>query len=149
MRPAYAGRGFRPIWIRGKRADHSAEELVHMLEASGNDGLSPKAYDPEALSKRLAALPDSPSAGRMRTELLLTSAFTRYVHDLHTPSPGADLIYTDRALQPQFRNRGQLVRMLAEAESPGEALKRSSQTNILYSNMRDVLVRFRAGERAQ
>lgn len=147
MQPAYAARDFKPAWMDGKRADPAAQDLIETLETSGRDGLSPGAYAPEILRRRVEELPYVTRRDRIRTELLLSSAYTRYIRDLHTPAPSADLIYTDPELQPKLRDPAAIMGYLAGSRTPREALRRTTPMNGLYAQMRAALARHREGER--
>jgi L,D-transpeptidase YcbB len=143
MEPAYAARGFVPIWLDGRAASSSARELVQALDTSARDGLSPAAYGASALKQAIAA-PSRSRGERIRTELLLSSAYVRYVRDLHSPAPGADLAYTDPQLQPAFRDPARIIGHLAAAPSTYEALVQATRMNDLYVQMRAAIARYRA-----
>lgn len=144
MRDAYAERAFAPIWLKGAAARPAAKALVAAIEISDTNGLSPAAYDPALLRRRLAELSKADRATRMRTELMLSSAYTRYVRDLHTPSAQADLVYTDRDLKPAWRDPADIMKRLAGATSAQDGLIQATRMSALYGEMRQALARHRA-----
>lgn len=144
LRQAYAARGFKPIWMDSQIQMDGARQLVDLLETSDRDGLKPSKYRPQTLKKRLDESAKASLRERMRTELLLTAAYVDYVHDLHTPSAGNDLRYTDRDLQPQMRNRAEIALQLAGAAWPQTAIEDATRMNGLYVQMREALTRLRS-----
>ncbi len=144
LRQAYATRDFQPIWTGGQVQRDGARQLVRRLATSDRDGLTPARYGPQALGKRLDEAAKASLRQRARTELLLTAAYVEYVHDLHTPAVGDDLAYTDRDLQPPFRDRAEIARRLAGAAWPQGAIEDATQMNGFYVRMRDALAHQRS-----
>jgi murein L,D-transpeptidase YcbB/YkuD len=139
MQPAYAARDFKPVWLAGKTPDPAATQLIQDLENSGADGLSPAAYHPEILKEKIAHLPHSSAAERIKTELLLSDTYARYIKDLHTPAAGSDVVFTDDALQPAFRSPEAILDHLTKAPSAQVALRQSTEMNPLYAQLRAAL----------
>jgi murein L,D-transpeptidase YcbB/YkuD len=143
MQRAYAARHFKPIWIGDTDA---AQELVGVLQAAERDGLSAETYAPDGLARALSRLSESARSERARTELQLSSAYVRYVRDLHTPAPGADLHFTDAGLQPTFRDPVAIMAHLASARDAVAAAQQAFKMNVLYTQMREALARHRTAE---
>ncbi|UUL82365.1 L,D-transpeptidase family protein [Sphingomonas qomolangmaensis] len=142
MRPAYASRHFKPIWLKGAAAP-TAIDFIDRLEASGTDGLSPAKYAAPILRYRVANLPKASRAERIKTELLLSMTYAVFISDLHTPAEAADVLYTDPAFQPPFREQTAILAHLASTNSPTAALALSGRMNGFYLQMRDALSRHR------
>lgn len=142
LQPAYASRGFRPIWLSGSSAP-AAEGFIDRLEASGDDGLSPDTYRTGQLRRAVANLPRASRAERIRTELLLSAAYTAFIRDLHTPAAAGDVLYTDPHFQPGFRDPAWIIAHLAQAPSVRRAFAQSLRMNSFYRDMRAALVRHR------
>ena len=144
LRQVYAARGFQPIWMDGQIQMDGARQFVRRLETSVSDGLTPARYGPQALRKRLDEAATASLLERMRTELLLTTAYIEYVRDIHTPAAGDDLAYTDPDLQPPFRDRAEIARQLAAASRPQLAIEEATRMNGFYVRMRDALAQLRS-----
>lgn len=144
LRQAYATRGFQPIWMGSQIQMDGARQFVRVLEASGRDGLTPAKYAPQVLGKRLDEAAEVPLHERTRTELQLTAAYVEYVRDLHTPTVGDDLAYTDPELQPPLRDRAEIARQLAGSSRPQLAIADATQMNRFYVEIRDALAQLRS-----
>lgn len=147
MQPAYAARGYRPIWLSGTSAP-AAEGFIARLEAGREDGLSPQAYRPQQLRRQVANLASASPAQRVRTELLLSATYTAFIRDLHTPAATADVLYTDPDLQPRFRQPRQIMAHLAQAPKVRAAFSQSLRMNRFYRDMRAALARHRSTPQA-
>jgi murein L,D-transpeptidase YcbB/YkuD len=88
------------------------------------------------LRQKIAALANSSSAERAKTDLLLSYVYTRYVRDLHQPAAASAVAFTDAGLQPGFRRPLDILGNLAKATSARAALDQSTQMNPLYVQMR-------------
>ena len=142
MATAYEARHFKPIWLSGRSAP-AASALIDRLENSEVDGLSPKVYGVQSLRRHVAHLPEADVSERVRTELLLSRAYVAFVRDLHTPAPGADLVFPDPALKPRFRDIEEIIEHLASARSVQMASEQSFRMNGFYLQMREEFSRYR------
>jgi murein L,D-transpeptidase YcbB/YkuD len=144
LKPDYALRDFKPVWMAHQRPTPDAADLIHRLSMSGQDGLNPERYGVRALSRLIGAAPQASPADRARTELLLTRAYTSYVTDLHAPLVGADIVYTDHDLKPGRPTVKSALIELATAPSVHEAMLQATQMNPIYLQYRQALARQRA-----
>ena len=140
LRPGYAERSYRPIWLDHGRPRPEADDLLARLSASGADDLGGAGYGQSDLAARLKAAPDAGWAERARTELLLTKAFVAYVEDLHTPLSAAQLVYTDPALRPPSRpGEAEVLALVDNSPSLGAAMTAATRMNPLYLTLRGAI----------
>ncbi len=75
----YEGRGAQFFWQNGNGLTSDGAYLAELVGSSWRHGLNPETYH----SKKILALVGSTDqASRAQLEILLTDAFTRYVHDM-------------------------------------------------------------------
>ncbi len=79
IRPFYAERDFRPLWVGRMDGERQAEQLVEVLRQAGREGLEPTDYAPGSIARRIGR--DS-SVEMAELDLLLTHEILRYVADL-------------------------------------------------------------------
>jgi murein L,D-transpeptidase YcbB/YkuD len=130
---AYAARGHRPVWVDAQGVKPEAKALLHRLATSDVEGLDPASYGVAEIQQAMAANP-ADRAGMAHADLLLSRAYSAYLHDLHRPV--RSLRYIDHEIAPQPVNVGAAL----SSEHP-EAIARS---NPLYEALRQGAVQWRA-----
>lgn len=143
MKDGYEDRGFNPIWLHGKAARPEARTVLDAMAAGRDDGLNAQVYDAAALKLRLGNLGSATRADRIKAELLMSSAYSRYIKDLHTPAKAADLLYTDDRFKPPFRDARSVFQHLAGSGSAQDAIDEATRMSPLYVAMRTMLLRYR------
>ncbi|HVI98973.1 MAG TPA: L,D-transpeptidase family protein [Sphingomonas sp.] len=96
----YRHRGYRPLWVEGRRLGPQAEKLVSYLATAWLDGLKPKSYDPDELVEAIGKARDGDPKALAEAELALSETFANYVRDQRRPSRDVDIIYADKKLKP-------------------------------------------------
>jgi len=141
----YKTRGFLPIWARNGTIGPEADRLIGLLRTSDLDGLDPRDYDPEGLSRAVAQVRNGDSASLGRTELKLSKAFYAYVRDLRDPGAfrSDKIIFADPRMRPQRLLPADVLMPAAIAPSLDGYLAASAWMNPIYDNLRDALEDFR------
>lgn len=144
----YRARHYRPIWIRGWGLSPDVRAAVQAVAGARADDLDPETYGASGLPEVLAQAQNGPRGGApsdlARAEIALSRAVSGYFADLHAPRAGATMIYADAALVPPTPDRAGVLRLLAQARTPGEGMARLSRMNPLYVQLRDALAAWRA-----
>ncbi len=135
----YAGRGYRPLWIRGSRLDAGAKTLIAALERSDRDDLDPKTYEPDALRTLVSQARQGGPATLVRAELALSRALARYGAELRTPAPAVRLDFSDAALQPQSGDPRAVLEAAARSGSLTDYVSGLDDLNPIYARLRDGL----------
>jgi murein L,D-transpeptidase YcbB/YkuD len=129
---AYRLRAYKPLWSADAR-----RALIAVLAAAGEDGLDPERYGLAGVT----ALAVDP-ARAAHADVALSLAFVRYVHDLHTPGPGAAMAYVDAPLAPQT-DEGELIEAAARAPSLTYFVRDMRRMHPLYIRLRAALAAYR------
>lgn len=131
----YASRGGAPLWLKSGADSGAARELIGALERAPLDGLR----DGPAIAVQSQALLARASTGDpaalASAERLLSSAWVRYVSALQTPPAG--MIYADTWVAPRRLSPGQILAAAASAPSLAAHIRKISQVNPIYAQLRD------------
>lgn len=100
LRRFYAGRGYKPLWIRAGKAAPAAQTLLGWLDSADLDGLNPSSYDPAKLRALVREANSGGPQAQARAEIALSDAFARYVRDMRRPERDRT-IYADKSLRPK------------------------------------------------
>jgi murein L,D-transpeptidase YcbB/YkuD len=138
----YRERGFRTLWMSKQGPRPEARTLVAALAEAEQDGLDPARYDVPALRAALEEAQSGQAPSLARAELLLSSAFARYVAEIRKPKH--DIFYVDAALRPHVPSAFDALAEAAGAPSLSEHLRDALTINPLYKQLRRSLVAQRA-----
>jgi murein L,D-transpeptidase YcbB/YkuD len=136
----YAGRGFRPLWVRSGKIGPQAGTLVAWLESAELDGLKPSSYDVSDLREILADARSGDPQAVARAELALSDAFARYVRDQRRPG-GAKMTYADKTLKPKRPDTLTVLRAAAFPKSFDAYLKDMGWMSEQYVRLRRLVGR--------
>jgi len=134
LAPAYAERGYRPLWTSGGRPTAAAQALLGMLAHADREGLDTSRYDLPKLRALAAAGPSQQAA----FDLALSQALADYVADAMQPSAGRRLYYVDGALAPRT-DPAALLRGAARAPSLERYLADLQPRHPFYVRLRQAL----------
>jgi len=139
LRPFYAGRQFRPLWLNEYgRPSGAAAMLVHHLRTSQFDGLDPKGLRFD----RVARLVDKARRGDQddiaKAEVGLSTAFAAYVRAMRAVDRGA-MIYESPALAPVVPTARAALEGAAKADSLESYVAEMRWMHPLYAPMRDAM----------
>ena len=135
----YKARGFRSLWVTTAGPRPEAKELLATLARADRDGLDPQSYRVADLKSALEEARSREPAALARAELLLSSAFARYVADLRRPRANLSIVYVDAELKPQAPSAAETLQAAAAAVSLKEHLRSALSVNPLYRGLRNGL----------
>ena len=122
----YEKRGYRLGWSQNGKPTTQALELIQILEQAEQKGLDRKDYDGGKWSERLRRLENANAAveaERMKFDLALTVAGTRYISDLQFGRVRPEALHKDFAPERKPHDPGAFLReQVVEAPSVKEAL---------------------------
>jgi len=140
----YEARRYEPVWVERGKLRPEAKALISTIAAAGQDGLDPERYGLSALKTAHAAAQTGEHPALARFEVQASRAFAAYVNDLHTPAPGAEMIYTDPAAAPSRLTAASILTAAGGARSLGDHLKAVRRMNPVYEGLRRDLALYRA-----
>jgi len=139
LKPFYAARGFRPLWLSPTGTGAEAEKLVQILETSDLDGLEPREFRPGKIRKALKEVQEDGSPKDVaRAEALLSNAFVDYVRALRTMEK-PPLAFTDPELRPSVPEKLEVLERAAAAPSLLKYLEDYGWMHPLYGGLRAAL----------
>jgi L,D-transpeptidase YcbB len=144
FRKFYKARSFLPIWARKGTIGPEADAFIAVLRASGQDGLDPADYAPDAL-KQAVDLARSGTPNMLgKAELKLSKAFYAYVRDIRAPrSDDDDIVYADKRLAPPKRLiPADVLTPLAIAPSLSDYIHGMEWMNPFYVDLRTAIADF-------
>ena len=112
----YRARDGRPLWFSGSFGASPAEQLVAILESADLDGLDPRDYESQSLSRAMGAAWGGSPREVGQADLLLSRAFVAYVRDLRS-SGSSGTIFVDRELSPPVPEAREILEAAATAPS--------------------------------
>jgi len=131
----YAARNGAPLWLRSGFDSAAARELIGVLERAPLDGLrNGPAMAAEAQALLARASTGDPAA-LANADRLLSAAWVQYVAALQTPPAG--MTYADRWVAPRRWSAGQILAAAAAAPSLAAHVRKVSQVNPIYAQLRD------------
>jgi murein L,D-transpeptidase YcbB/YkuD len=131
----YASRSGAPLWLRSGADSGAARELIGALERAPLDGLRDGPAIAVQAQTLLARASTGDPAALASAERLLSSAWVRYVSALQTPPAG--MIYADSWVAPRRLSPGQILAAAASAPSLAAHIRKISQVNPIYAQLRD------------
>lgn len=127
----YRERGFKPVWIRGRKVRPEAATFVQKLEEAALHGLDPSRYGPGRLRQALDLAQSGDPQMLATADLLLSRAYTRFVRDLRRPGK-APITYVDEELRPAPPPS---ARALLERLAAGQQIEADLGVNPLYDRL--------------
>lgn len=131
----YAGRGFRPLWVRDGIVSSEAQALLGILDSARLDGLKPSRYSPDKLRKMMARADTGDVAALAKAEIGLSKAFAKYVGDLRRTDKSG-LEYADPALIPKKPDPELVLRVAALAPSFADYIRSMGWMSAHYVRIR-------------
>ena len=151
LRPFYAARQFRPLWLNEfGRPSGAASMLMHHLRTAQFDGIDPK----RLRWSRVAQLVDRARRGDRedvaRAEVELSAAYAAYVRAMRAADHD-DMIYESAALAPVVPTARAALEAAAGADSLEHYIAEMRWMHPLYAPLREAMEdpRFSADQRRQ
>lgn len=139
LRPFYAARKFRPLWLNeAGRPSGAATMLMHRLRDAQIDGV-----DPDKLGfERVAKLVDTARRGKeddiAKAEVELSKAFAAYVRAMRGVD-GSEMLYESAALAPVVPTAEAALEAAADADSLENYIAEMRWMHPLYAPMREAM----------
>jgi murein L,D-transpeptidase YcbB/YkuD len=131
----YASRHGAPLWLRAGPESSAARELIGILDRAPLDGLdSGPAIAAEARTLVARAQTGDPAA-LASADRLLSTAWVLYVQALQRPPSG--VVYADSWVRPRQQSAMQILTQAAGASSLPAYVRKVSEVNPLYAQLRD------------
>ena len=131
----YASRHGAPLWLRAGAESSAARELIGVLDRAPLDGLdSGPALAAEARTL-MARAEAGDSAALASADRLLSTAWVLYVDALQRPPAG--VVYADSWVRPRSQSAMQILTQAAAAPSLPGYVRKISEVNPLYAQLRD------------
>ena len=139
LRPFYAARAFRPLWLNEfGRPSGAASLLLHHLRTSQFDGLDPKRLRPDKLAQLLDRARRGDEERVAEAELALSAAFAQYVRSMRA-ADRAGMIYESTALAPVVPTARAALEAAAKAPSLEDYMGEMRWMHPLYAPLRDAM----------
>jgi len=135
----YAARNYRPLWIDGRRVRPEARVLIAALQDAAAENLRPADYDPAGVAAAVRGARSGRPAALARAELALSRALGAYGEDLHRAKAGAEMLYTDAAVQPALTTERSVLETAAAAPTLAQGLAAVRRMNPIYDALRVAL----------
>lgn len=146
LRPFYATRGFRPLWVRGATIGPEADELLKLIGTAYYDGLDPDAYKPRALASAIRNGREGSPKALAKAEAMLSQTLAAYVRDVRRPRDSG-MIYVDRELAPTVLKPSAVLSAAASAPSLDQYLKNLGWMHPVYGQLRETFSSAHEGRR--
>ncbi|HUP66664.1 MAG TPA: L,D-transpeptidase family protein [Sphingomicrobium sp.] len=131
----YASRRGAPLWLRAGADSSAAREFVGVLQRASLDGLSSGPALAAQAQAMMAHAQSGDPAALAAADRFLSSAFVTYVQALQTPPAG--MSYADNWVAPRRDTPGQILARAAAASSLPAYVRKVSDVNPLYAQLRD------------
>lgn len=131
----YAARNGAPLWLRAGADSSAARELVGVLQRAQLDGLGNGAAMAAQAQALIARAQTGDPAALAQADRFLSAAWVSYVSALQTPPAG--MTYADHWAMPQRDSASQILARTAAAPSTVAYVRKLSDVNPLYSQLRD------------
>lgn len=147
LRPFYAARGYRPLWLNAAGGfDPAVGALVERIETAELDAIRTGKLKARGLHDVLRRARSGDLDDLARAEMKLSETFSRYVREMREVRHGA-MLYESEALAPAVPT----LSVALQAAAADSSLLRHVQTmawmHPFYAPMRDALKDRRFGER--
>lgn len=151
LRPFYAARDFRPIWLNEfGRPSGAASMLMHQLRTSEFDGISPKKLRFSRIAKRVDRARRGDLDDIARAEAELSDTFAAYVRAMRAADRDG-MIYESAALAPVVPTPQAALQAAAGADSLEDYIAEMRWMHPTYAPMRAAMSdpRFSQAQRRQ
>jgi L,D-transpeptidase YcbB len=150
LRPFYAARGNRPLWVRGLAVLPAGLELLEKVASADLDGLSPRKFRAEELAAALRRARDASPENLVRAEILLSKTYVAYVKAMRA-QPREAMLYESDALKPAVPTDSHALEVAAAAPDLTAFVHEMGWMHPLYQPMRQALAltRWDSRERRQ
>jgi len=142
----YRTRAYRPMWTAGGTVHPASRALVEILKRAPLDGMETG----PAFATRVEAAILKAGSGQAQdltdAELLLSRSWVDYVRVLRRPV-NIGMVYASGAVSPSAPYTAEILGFAAAAPDLGAHLRKVSDLNPLYSQLRAGLAAWQAGDR--
>ena len=139
LRPFYAARANRPLWISADgRISHAAEMLLRQLETARLDGLKPKNFKLGKLVRVLERAQDGSPDDLADAEQALSRSLAAYVKAMRA-LPRSAMLYETQALAPVVPTTTSALEAAAAAQSLDEYVAAMGWMHPFYAPLREAL----------
>ena len=130
-------RAATPLWF-ANGSPAAARQLVQLLATAKVEGLNPKRYNINGLSRAVEAAASGNPAAQNQAQRMLNDALVAYVRDSrHDPNVG--IIYVDPQLRPSPPSPAQILAEAAAAPSLADYVAQMGWMNPIYGKLRQAL----------
>jgi murein L,D-transpeptidase YcbB/YkuD len=142
----YRDRGDRPVWIVGAHLRPEALGVIAAISNAKSDGLDPRVYGPELLTREVAAARSGDRDKLVMAEIGLSRALAAYVGDLRRPPPGEEeqMYFADPALPPPATGERDVLDEATSAPALGAWLADARRVNPVYAVLKQEYATWRA-----
>lgn len=132
----YKSYGFETVWQLTKKRN----KLIDELQKAEKEGLNPKDYSVEKLSKYEKNFAKLSENELVDYDLLLTRSFQKYVNHLTTGKLNPRNLYKDWDLTQNKIDVNQLLKSSLETDSLGINLEKAKPNHIVYKRLKKALI---------
>jgi murein L,D-transpeptidase YcbB/YkuD len=140
LKDVYVSRGYWPLWVREGALTRAADRLIEYLETAQLDGLDPRDFDVEELTRSVEAGRDGSPDALAQAELRLSAALARYVRDVRR-APTVQFRFLDEELRPKRLNEAEVFRAAAVAPDFTRYVETMGWMNPAYAGLRQATAR--------
>ncbi len=135
--PAPAVRAATPVWF-ANGSPAAARQLVQLIATAKVEGLNPKTYNINGLSRAVEAAASGNPAAQDQAQRMLDDALVAYVRDSrHDPNIG--IIYVDKELKPAPPSPAQILADAAAAPALADYVAQLGWMSPIYGKLRQAL----------
>lgn len=131
----YASRHGAPLWLRAGADSSAARELIGVLERAPLDGLDSGPAIAAEAKTLMSRAQMSDSAALASADRLLSTGWVLYAEAVQRPPSG--VIYADQWVRPRQQSPLQILTQAAQAPSLAAYVRKVSEVNPLYAQLRD------------
>ena len=140
LRPFYAARGYRPIWLdQSGRPGPAADLLLKRIETARLDAVKPSKLKAGSLRQALRRASGGDFEDAVRAELKLSEAYARYVQAMRRVR-SAEMSYESDALAPVVPSAANALTAAAAQGSLESNIRAMGWMHPFYAPMRDALL---------
>jgi murein L,D-transpeptidase YcbB/YkuD len=140
LRPFYAARGYRPLWIdRSGGLSPAADKLLELIDTSQLDSINDKKLKPDSLRKTLRRAADGDAGDLAKAEVKLSQALAEYVRAMRA-APHSAMIYESKLLEPVVPGPVAALNQAAAAPSLEHYIDAMGWMHPLYAPLREALL---------
>lgn len=125
----------RLLWFSGDFGASPAEQLVALLDSANLDGLDPREYQSQALSRAMGAAWGGSPRAVAEADVLLSRAFVSYVRDLRDIGSNGT-IFVDGEARPPVPDAREILEAAATAPSLGAYVTGMGWMHPIYGQIR-------------